>query len=295
MKKEVSWLFKATLLMFLSVGVFTSCDDDDEDNTEDNTQQDVSVTGVSLNVSSLSLLPGGSYTFTATVTPENATNQTVTWSCSDEDIAQLTDNEDGTATITVSDEAEEENECTVTVTTEDGGFTAECMVTVITEEIEETEAEIVEVSLNLDAGEESDAYTGIVSLATDGTLNLQLKALKNGTEITEGITWSAAVDVNGYQMDLVSLGIMNEDGLIQIPEEYIEFLTGGYAITLIAMVDADADSPYTLRANITEGGAEGEYTLTITSIVYEEVSLNLDGEVESDAFAGLFLLPQMET
>ncbi|MCD8107230.1 MAG: Ig-like domain-containing protein [Oscillospiraceae bacterium] len=272
MKKEVSWLFKATLLMFLSVGVFTSCDDDDEDNTEDNTQQDVSVTGVSLNVSSLSLLPGGSYTFTATVTPENATNQTVTWSCSDEDIAQLTDNEDGTATITVNDEAEEDNECTVTVTTEDGGFTAECMVTVITEEIEETEAEIVEVSLNLDVGEKSDVYTGTISLATDGTLNLQLKALKNGTEITEGITWSAAVDVNGYQMDLVSLGIMNEDGLIQIPEEYIEFLTGGYAITLIAMVDVDADSPYMLRANITEGGAEGEYTLTIISIVYEEVS-----------------------
>jgi len=255
MKKKVSWLFTATLLMFLFVGVFTSCDDDDEDVS-------VSVTGISLDVSSLFLLPGSSYTFTATVTPENATDKTVTWNCSDEDIALLTDNKDGTATITVSDAAEEGSECTVTVTTEDGDFTAECMVTVITEEIEETEAEIVEVYLD---AEDGVAFDGTVSLAADGTLKFQLKAFIDDEEVAEdSITWSATVNVNGVSMDLAGLGVMDESGLILIPEEYISFLIGNYPITITATVEGDDNSPYELSAEITEGETSGEYTLTLT-------------------------------
>ena len=262
MKKKISWLFTATLLMFLFVGVFTSCDDDEEDNI----QQDVSVsvTGVSLNVSSLSLLPGGSYTLTATVTPENAADKTVTWNCSDENIVLLTDNEDGTATITVSEEAEENNECTVTVTTKDGDFTAECIVTVITEEIEETEAEIVEVHLN---AADSVAFNGTVSLAADGSLNLLLKAFIEEVEVEdENITWSGTVIVDGTSMNLVDLGMMDESGLIQIPEMYISFLTGNYPITITATVEGDDDTIYALSAEITEGESSGKYALTLNLI-----------------------------
>lgn len=271
MKKKTSWLFTTTLLMFLFVGVFTSCDDDDD---EDNTQQDVSVsvTGVSLNVSSLSLLPGGSYTLTATVTPENAADKTVTWNCSDENIVLLTDNEDGTATITVSEEAEENNKCTVTVTTKDENFTAECIVTVITEEIEETEVETVEVLLN---AADSVAFNGTVSLAADGSLNLLLKAFIGNEEVEdENIIWSATVNVSGSSMDLVEFGVMDGSGLIQISGMYISFLTEYYPITITATVNDDDDDDtttiYTLSAEITEGESSGKYALTLNLISNSE-------------------------
>ena len=81
----------------------------------------VAVTGVSLNKTSLSLEKGKSETLTATVAPENASNKNVTWSSNNTSVATVNNGEvtavaPGTATITV--------------TTEDGGKTATCVVTV---------------------------------------------------------------------------------------------------------------------------------------------------------------------
>lgn len=81
----------------------------------------VPVTGVSLNKTSTSLYVGGSETLTATVQPGNASNQTVTWSTSDASVATV---ENGVVRATGRGTA------TITVTTVDGGFTADCTVTV---------------------------------------------------------------------------------------------------------------------------------------------------------------------
>lgn len=80
------------------------------------------VTGVSLNKDSLSLEPGGSEALTATVTPDNATNKKVTWSSSASDVATV----DASGNVT----AVAEGTATITATTEDGGKTATCTVTV---------------------------------------------------------------------------------------------------------------------------------------------------------------------
>ena len=83
---------------------------------------DVSVTGVTLNKTTLTLSKGASETLTATVAPTNATNKKVTWTSSDPAVAtvyasgKVTGVANGTATITV--------------TTEDGGYTATCAVEV---------------------------------------------------------------------------------------------------------------------------------------------------------------------
>lgn len=82
----------------------------------------VAVTSVTLNESALSLKEGRNVTLSATITPDDATNQNVTWKSSDPDIATVDTNgkiralKPGTATITVI--------------TEDGGKTATCTVTV---------------------------------------------------------------------------------------------------------------------------------------------------------------------
>ena len=82
----------------------------------------VSVTGVSLNESSITLDVGGSKTLAATVTPDNATNKKVRWTSDNETVATVS--EDGVVTAVAGGTA------VITATTHDGLFTATCTVTV---------------------------------------------------------------------------------------------------------------------------------------------------------------------
>ena len=85
-------------------------------------KQTVSVTGVTLNKTTLELFTGGSATLTATVEPDNATKKNVTWTSSNTSVATV----DANGNIT----AVGAGKATITVTTEDGSFTATCAVTV---------------------------------------------------------------------------------------------------------------------------------------------------------------------
>jgi beta-glucanase (GH16 family) len=81
----------------------------------------VAVTGITLNLSEVDLLQGETVLLTETITPINATNKNVIWVSSNPQVATISDGEvtavaNGTATITA--------------TTEDGSFTASCLVTV---------------------------------------------------------------------------------------------------------------------------------------------------------------------
>lgn len=81
----------------------------------------VSVTGVTLNKTEVTLDKGGTESLVATVAPENATNKGVSWSSSAAKVATV---KDGLVT------AVDYGSATITVTTSDGGFTATCTVTV---------------------------------------------------------------------------------------------------------------------------------------------------------------------
>ena len=85
------------------------------------TISDISVTGVSLNESTMSLTDGSSATLIATVLPDNATNKNVTWSTSNASVATVTN---GVVTATGA------GDVTITVTTVDGSFTDYCLITV---------------------------------------------------------------------------------------------------------------------------------------------------------------------
>ena len=78
------------------------------------------VTDVSLNKTSLTLTDGGSETLTATITPSNATDQTVTWSSDNQNVATVSDGvvtavSPGSAKITATADGKSDT-CTVTVT-----------------------------------------------------------------------------------------------------------------------------------------------------------------------------------
>ena len=82
----------------------------------------ITVTGVSLDVKTKELVEGETFTLKATVTPDNATDKSVTWSSSAPDVASVDANGKVTAVKAGS--------ATITVTTNDGGKTATCAVTV---------------------------------------------------------------------------------------------------------------------------------------------------------------------
>ena len=82
----------------------------------------VAVTGVTLNKTSATLTVGGTETLTANVAPDDATDQSVTWSSDNPSVATVDAN--GVVTAVAAGTAN------ITATTTDGGFTACCAVTV---------------------------------------------------------------------------------------------------------------------------------------------------------------------
>ena len=82
-----------------------------------------SVTGVTINPASVELAQGETFQLNAVIEPANAENKEVTWKSADESIASVDENGMITAGNT-------EGKTKVTVTTIDGGFTADCEVTV---------------------------------------------------------------------------------------------------------------------------------------------------------------------
>ena len=81
----------------------------------------VAVTGISLNKTSTTIRVGENETLTPTFIPINATNQSITWTSSNESVATVSD---GTVTGVAVGNA------TITATTDDGGYKATCDVTV---------------------------------------------------------------------------------------------------------------------------------------------------------------------
>lgn len=86
------------------------------------TDKVVAVTEVKLDKTTAEMKVGDTLTLTATVTPDNATNKKVTWKSDKTDIADV----DANGKVT----AKAKGKATITVTTEDGGKTAKCVVTV---------------------------------------------------------------------------------------------------------------------------------------------------------------------
>ena len=136
----------------------------------------VSVTGVTLTPASLSLFTGDTATLTATVQPSNATNQNVTWSSDKPDVATV----DAAGKVT----AVGAGTATITVTTEDGGKTDTCTVTV-------TRPYIPPANPN---------YKITVAATQGGAVTADPTAAKAGTTVT-----LTPVPDRGYQVGAVAV------------------------------------------------------------------------------------------
>ena len=176
---------------------FWSCSKDEEPVPEP-TPPVVSVTGVTLNKTSTSIQVGGTETLTATVSPKDAANKKVTWKSSNAAIASVDAN--GKVTGVKAGEA------TITVTTEDGGKTATCKVTVSDKEIKVTGVKLNKSETSLLVGG-NETLTATV-LPEDAT--------------NQNVTWKsdkpeiATVDANGKVTGVkageATITVTTEDG-----------------------------------------------------------------------------------
>ena len=101
----------------------------------------VAVTGISLNQSSVSLEVGGTVSLTATVSPSNATDKSVTWSSSNTGVATVA----GGVVTAVA-------EGTASVTATAGGKSAKCEVKVERKVVAVTGVSLNKTSLTLSPG-----------------------------------------------------------------------------------------------------------------------------------------------
>ncbi len=114
----------------------------------------VRVSGVTLDKSELSLKEGDTETLVASILPYNASNKNVVWSSSDDSIATVSSN--GTVSGVAFGNAD------ITVTTEDGDYTAQCATTVKSYKVitYTATAKLPETTSSYDSGLHKNSFTG---------------------------------------------------------------------------------------------------------------------------------------
>ena len=124
----------------------------------------VAVTGVTLDQTTLSLVAGTTGQLTATVSPDDAADKTVTWASADETIATVDANGKVTAVA--------DGQTTITVTTTDGAKTADCKVIVTKDKVNVSGITLSETTLDKTTDDGAVTLVATVSPeeATDKTV-----------------------------------------------------------------------------------------------------------------------------
>lgn len=193
----------------------------------------VSVTEVGLNKTSTTLIEGETETLVATVMPENATDKSVVWESGNESAATVS--QEGLVT------AVGEGKATITVKTNDGGFSASCEVTVNKKVIAVTGVKLSAASMTLREGERGtltatvepanatnknvEWWTSdldVVSVtSTSGSSNGYVEARKAGkatvTVKTEDGEFSASCEITVEKKEVPVTGITIEPSSLKLP------------------------------------------------------------------------------
>ena len=224
----------------------------------------VSVTGVTLDKAELTLTEGGSESLVATITPDNAANKTVTWTSSNPSVATVDAN--GNVTAVGAGTA------TITVTTEDGSFTAKCTVTV-REDVPDRPVSIPDThEIELIAGDGGEAKTNFSNAGA-------------GTKITVAATPDAGyelayITVDGERISGVSFTMPAHDVTVRV------YFSGGALPFADVTEDAwyyDAVS-YVVANGLMDGVSASEFAPddNMTRAMVWTILARIDGETITD-------------
>jgi len=157
----------------------------------------IPVTGVTLNKTSTTLLVGGTETLIATVLPTNATNKAVTWSTSD--ASKVTVNGGVITGVAVGS-------ATITVTTVDGGYFANCLVQVNPVNIPVTGVTLNKTSTTLLVG---GTETLIATVLPTNATN---KAVTWSTSDASKVTVNSSGMITGVAVGSATITVTTVDG-----------------------------------------------------------------------------------
>ena len=224
---------------------------------------EISATGVELDRTTMSLTLGvdTSGVLKATVLPEGATNQSVTWTSSNTTVATVSD---GIVTPV------SEGETDITVTTEDGGFTATCNVTITKPAvIPVTDVKLDKETMSLTLGEDTSGTLKATVLpggATNQSVtwtssNTTVATVSDGivTPVSEGETDITVTTVEGSYTDTCKVTVSAQETVkiskIQVnynfsnPVPNYEFSEN---VTTYHIVRADSPTSYAIKITASE-------------------------------------------
>lgn len=185
--------------------------------------REVAATGVFISSTSLALDYGEEASLTAIVLPASATNRNVIWSSSDPSIVSVT--QEGALTAVGIGTA------TVTVTTEDGGYTGSCSVTV-------TGISVESVSLDKTS----------ITIGKDGTAQLTATVLPANAS-NPAVTWESSDEtiatvsedgiVTGIKAGSATITVTTDGGKTATCAVTVEMAIAGHAFVEMGVTTAD--------------------------------------------------------
>lgn len=276
-------------------------------------EADIPVTGITLGASQITLLSATTYQLTATVTPSDADNPAYAWSSDNETVATV----DQTGLVT----AGTPGSASITVTTEDGGFTARCAVDVFdgavtgvtldsevieliiddTMQLSATIVPAVAINKNMTWSAEP---SGIVEVSATGMVTALAKGTATVTVTTEDgdHTAQCSVIVDDRAVDSVSLDVSVADVVlgssIQLTAQVLPSYASNNAVTWSSdpagIVTVSNDGTVTgialgttdVTVTTVDGGFEDVCTVTVTPVLVTSVNLDTTPRIfhPTDAF-----------
>ena len=214
----------------------------------------VPVTGVKLNKTELALFTDDSEILTATIEPDNATNQAVTWESSDHNVATV---DNGKVSAVAAGEA------IITVTTADGGKTATCQVKV-TQSTYSITADITTLDFGSAYIKYSQPVAQTVTITNNGNQDLTLNQPASTKGFEVGNLSTTSLPVNGTATFTVQPKAALEAGTYK--EEIV--VSGSNQVTLTISATFNVRNPIEVEpsgsTNLSFTTDQDEFTLTAT-------------------------------
>lgn len=269
------FLLKGLASVFALAVMFgtVSCSDDDEK------EGTIAVSAIAVNPTTAAVKPGATVTLSATVTPEDATDKTITWSSSDEKVATV----DGGKVTGVA-----EGTATITATTKSGDKTATCAVTV-SEDAPEVLEDTLEGNITADrtiSAANKNFLKGFVYVKSGATLTIEAGSVIKGISVAPGERAASLIIEPGAR--IIAEGTVDKPIVFTSDKEPGQRVTGDWGGLIIC---GNARVNRTNRPKI-EGGPDTEYGNTTSDEFNGESSGKL--KYVRIEFAGYPLEPDKE-
>ncbi|MBQ8497973.1 MAG: Ig-like domain-containing protein [Clostridia bacterium] len=203
----------------------------------------VPVSGITLSETNVTLKLGDNYSIDATVNPANATNKNIIWTSSNPSVAKILDNTDDSSKGLIM--AMSTGTATITATSEDGNFVANCEVTVVGDSTPDPNAPTI--------------YVDNVTATAGKTVKVNI-SLKNNPGIL-GTSFTVS-----YSRELILISAQNGEALSSLTYTAPGMLSNPCRFGWDGVDESDADGVVlTLTFKIPDDAQPGDfYTISIS-------------------------------